>query len=81
MSNKHKMISDAKVANRTNIMIRNSDAEYIIDIDQPRDWAGDLQSIKEVAIRRVNFINARETEMEDFYIRAIELSEGDWINL
>lgn len=81
MSNKHKMISDAKVANRINIMIRNSDAEYIIDIDEPRDWAGDLQSIKEVAIRRVNFINARETEMEDFYIRAIELSEGDWINL
>jgi len=81
MKTTHKMLTGAKVANRINIMIRNSDAEYIIDIDEPRDWAGDLQSVKEVAIRRVDYINARETEMEDFYIRAIELEEGSWIYL
>jgi len=81
MKTTHKMLTGAKVANRINLIIRNSDAEYTIDIDEPRDWAGDLQSVIEVAQRRVDYINAKETEMPDFEIRALELEDGHWTYL
>lgn len=81
MTTRHQMITEAKIANRINIMIRNSESEYIIDVDEPRDWAGDLQSVVELAQRRVDFINARETEMSDFHIRALELEATHWTYL
>jgi len=72
-------MSTTTKANRINIEIRNSTDQFIIDIDEPRDGSRNLQDVLAVAIRRVDFINARETEMENFYIRSIEL-EGEWIN-